>query len=115
MESTDASTDASRMSRTRVLPSAALFALSCADVQRDALMDLHKSTNGDGWSQKDGWGVRDDYCTWFGVTCDHDPPGTSQVTSVSLSSNNLNGTIPDSIADIEFLKTISLDGNSLTG
>merc|ERR1711865_70872 len=94
---------------------AAVISLATADVQRDALMDLHHSTGGDGWLRKDGWGKADDFCTWFGVMCAHDPPGTSQITSVVLSKNNLKGTIPESISSLPSLKVLGLDSNALTG
>jgi len=98
-----------------------VFALLClatvlvaADDQQDALTDLYHATAGDSWARRDGW-LQGDYCTWFGVSCDHDPPGTSQVTSVSLPGNKLKGAIPDSIAKMANLKLMILNGNELTG
>merc|ERR1712159_966800 len=76
-----------------------------ADDQFDALMDLHKSTNGASWHRKDGWGSGD-ICTWFGVECTHDPPGTSQVYSVSLPKNNLEGSVPETVSKLKSLKVL---------
>jgi len=90
------------------------IAYTVADDQFDALMDLHKSTNGPSWTRKDGWGSGD-VCTWFGVQCTHDPPGTSQVFSVTLSNNNLKGSVPESISKIKTLKVLELSHNELTG
>lgn len=94
----------------------ALFAVAAvADDQHDALMDLHKSTGGESWKNADNWGKADDICTWYGVQCTHDPPGTSQVFSVTLANNNLKGTVPESIAKIEELKVLDLSRNDLSG
>merc|ERR1712196_688554 len=91
-----------------------IFALSSADDQHDALMDLHTHTGGSSWTRRDGWGTGD-YCTWFGVTCKHDPPETSQVTDVVLSGNNLAGVLPESILKLRSLKVLKLDGNQISG
>merc|ERR1712072_435097 len=77
-------------------------------------MDLHTHTGGSSWTRHDGWGTGD-YCTWFGISCNHDPPGTSQVTSVVLSGNKLNGAVPESITKLQNLKVLKLDGNSIGG
>merc|ERR1711939_314820 len=78
-------------------------------------MDLHQSTNGASWKKSDGWGTSSDYCTWFGVSCNHDPPGTSQVYSVILGANNLKGPIPASVIKMKSLKVLDLSDNQLTG
>merc|ERR1711934_430938 len=90
------------------------IALVVADDQKDALTDLYHATAGDGWTRKDGW-LSGDYCEWFGVQCNHDPPGTSQVFSVVLPGNKLKGPIPDSLAKMTHLKVIGLNNNELTG
>jgi len=93
----------------------ALFVCAAvADDDVDALMDLHKSTGGASWTRKDNWGSGDK-CTWFGVQCTHDPPGTSQVFSVSMPNNNLKGAVPDSISKIASLKVLELNNNQLSG
>merc|ERR1712188_216376 len=94
---------------------ASVIALSAGEVQHDALMDLHTNTKGDGWTRKDGWGTNADICTWWGVRCTHDPPGTSQVYSVALSNNNLVGSIPESITNLASLKVLDLSSNGLVG
>jgi hypothetical protein len=37
--------------------------------QRDILVELFKSTNGDGWSNNAGWLSTSSECEWFGVRC----------------------------------------------
>jgi Leucine-rich repeat (LRR) protein len=44
-----------------------------------------------------------------GVSCDG-----GQVSSISLSNNNLSGTIPESISDLTNLQILYLDTNRLT-
>ena len=51
----------------------------------------------------------------YGVQCTHDPPGTSQVFSVTLPSNGLKGVIPSSIIHLTDLKVLDLSDNEITG
>lgn len=77
-----------------------------------ALEALYESTNGDDWNSNDNWWAGD-HCTnnWFGVSCD----GTGKVQQVSLLLNNLTGTIPPEIADLQRLNSLELYDNLLTG
>jgi|ERR1711934_244377 len=93
----------------------AVAAFAYADDQKDALNDLYSKTSGDNWKRNDHWGSDADYCTWYGVQCKHDPPGTSQVITVALKNNGLKGMIPDSLAKMLSLKTLELENNQLTG
>jgi hypothetical protein len=92
-----------------------IAAVSFGEVQHDALMDLHTSTKGESWTRKDNWGTSADICTWYGVQCTHDPPGTFQVFSVTLPNNNLQGEIPKSITDLFKLKVLDLSNNGISG
>jgi hypothetical protein len=38
--------------------------------QFNALVDLYNSTNGNGWIFNVGWIQNNDYCSWYGITCD---------------------------------------------
>jgi len=82
--------------------------------ERDAMMDLYNATSGDNWTNAAGWkgsGVVDgSECTWFGVTCAGD-----LVTDLDLSSNNLTGSIPASISDLNNLNILYLNDNYLSG
>jgi len=79
--------------------------------ERDALIALYNSTNGDDWTDNTNWngpaGTED---TWYGVTVESD-----HVTQINLSDNNLDGTIPSAIGDLTSLTTLSLAGNILEG
>ena len=50
--------------------------------------------------------------SWTGVTTTGTP---ERVASVSLSSSNLNGSIPDGLGDLSALTTLDLSSNQLTG
>ena len=80
--------------------------------QKDALMALYNSTDGDSWLNHDNWGSGHP-CgdEWHGVECNNE----GEVTSLSLNSNNLVGTIPTAIGDLTSLEYLSLSNNRLTG
>ncbi|MFX0205849.1 MAG: leucine-rich repeat domain-containing protein [Candidatus Hodarchaeota archaeon] len=79
--------------------------------ERDALIALYISTDGDNWDRKDNWlgppGTED---TWYGITVTND-----YVTSVFLKSNNLIGSIPPEFGNLTSLQELQLDFNQLTG
>jgi hypothetical protein len=101
----------------------------------DALTDLFKSTNGSNWTRNTNW-LRGDPCAdqWFGITCSSSNP--SSVLSMyvpctwcmrpeawligaalrsALQSNNLQGFIPSSIANLPKLMSLYLYYNHLNG
>jgi Leucine-rich repeat (LRR) protein len=79
--------------------------------EREALIKLYESTNGDNWTNKTSWlGELGTECDWFGITCTE-----GHVTAIGLNSNNLTGTLPAEIKDLAFLKTIILSDNQITG
>lgn len=83
-----------------------------------ALKDLFLSTNnGTGWINKTNWptswpatATSAEFGTWFGV-------GVSEgdVTSLMLYSNNLSGTLPTSLGNLQALIYVNLQSNSLIG
>jgi Leucine-rich repeat (LRR) protein len=101
----------------------AVFTISSPRIpqgQRDALIALYNSTNGDSWYTNTNWrkpgapaqfndpGTEN---TWYGVTCD---AGNNNVLGVNLYQNGLSGTIPD-IGGLTELTTLNLGYNQLTG
>ncbi|MDM8525396.1 leucine-rich repeat domain-containing protein [Desulfococcaceae bacterium HSG8] len=86
--------------------------------ERNALIDLYNSTDGDYWENNTNWlGDPGTECTWYGITCDAE---NTHVTEIDLGGdypegNNLVGTIPGSVEDIQYLRRFELSGNSLTG
>lgn len=96
-----------------------LFALICAAppvaeavTQRDALVALYASTNGDSWTNNDYWNSDTvPLCDWYGIYC----PDSTNVTEIFLNNNNLDGTIPPEIEYLTNLKVLGLTNNNLKG
>ena len=80
------------------------------DLERDALVALYNSTNGDGWLSNYGWlDPAVHYCNWFGVTCDDE----NRVTILFLSSNNLSRFIPSELGNLRNLNALYQGWNQL--
>jgi hypothetical protein len=75
-----------------------------------ALVALYDSTDGDNWTYKTNWKTGSDVGTWYGITV-----SGGRVTSVSLSTNNLIGTIPVEIGNLTMLDSLDLGFNQLSG
>ncbi|MFC1844375.1 MopE-related protein, partial [Thermodesulfobacteriota bacterium] len=94
---------------------------TCAE--RNALIDLYNSTDGDNWTNNSGWktpplhtdgfSMPGTECTtpWYGVICD----GSNNVVEIWLNSNNLAGTIPATIDNLTTLELLELNSNQLSG
>jgi hypothetical protein len=85
--------------------------------ERRVLMESFASTGGDRWSKRDGWGTEQSVCNWYGVWCDY-PDGNANrpvVAGLDLSLNNLEGTLPASLAELRHLRSLTLIGNRLSG
>ncbi|MGK0316488.1 MAG: surface protein [Saprospiraceae bacterium] len=95
----------------------------CADLNDyTALRALYLSTNGDEWTDNEGWpdsatfesnntlALSTDLSTWKGIFCNND-----RVTSVSLDNNNLQNNIPTEIGLLDSLKVLRLINNDITG
>lgn len=89
--------------------------------ERAALIALYNSTNGNNWVNNDGWKTpplhTDGFAmpgtegTWHGVTVED-----NHVIRVDFIDNNLNGTLPSELQNLEYLKNLSLANNDyLTG
>ena len=83
--------------------------------EREVLIALYNSTNGDSWATKTNWKSGGSFsaagteCTWFGVICTG-----NAVTSVQLVQNNLTGSIP-SLTGLTSLQYFFVYSNQLTG
>eukprot|EP00531_Pseudo-nitzschia_arenysensis_P009045 CAMPEP_0116149816 /NCGR_PEP_ID=MMETSP0329-20121206/19183_1 /TAXON_ID=697910 /ORGANISM="Pseudo-nitzschia arenysensis, Strain B593" /LENGTH=2572 /DNA_ID=CAMNT_0003646223 /DNA_START=244 /DNA_END=7959 /DNA_ORIENTATION=+ len=74
------------------------------------LQNIFDSTGGHEWTNSDGWETSTDYCNGFyGVECD----GAGRVSSLNLSSNNLLGSMPQTVFDLVSLRSLILSGNSI--
>ncbi|KAD7478084.1 hypothetical protein R6Q59_007540 [Mikania micrantha] len=52
-----------------------------------------------------------DFCLWTGINCDN----SKRVTAINLASKSLAGTLPSSLNQLNGLKTLSLQRNSISG
>ena len=82
-----------------------------------ALRALYLATDGDNWTNNNGWDVSNtspptgcDVCSWFGVTCEN-----GRVMELVLGRNQLTGSIPAELGNLSNLKRIDFWVNELTG
>ena len=88
--------------------------------EREALIALYNSTDGDNWTHNEGWktpplaedgfgqiGTEGD---WHGITVEND-----QVTEIDFYYNQLTGNIPPELGNLVNLTTLNLSNNQLTG
>src|SRR4051794_3281458 len=81
--------------------------------ERDALVALYQSTNGQGWTDHTNWlGAIGTECDWYGVDCDEQ---LAHVTELSLYSNNLAGTLPPDLRKLTALQELQVWQNDLHG
>ncbi len=78
-----------------------------------ALVALYNATDGDNWTNNTNWLVPGQaLSTWFGINTNAE----GEITSLSLFSNNLTGTIPPEIGNLPATLTeLNLDFNDLSG
>ena len=75
-----------------------------------SLVNLYNRTHGSSWTHHDNWLTTNPVSTWYGVTVS----GT-RVTGLSLSNNNLTGTIPDSTGLLTALQSLDFSKDKLSG
>lgn len=89
------------------------------DSERQALLDLYASTDGDNWRSHDNWnGPPGTECTWYGITCDATESHVVQLAMGQADSyfgNNLVGPLPASITQLTGLQYLLIGKNAITG
>ena len=103
-----------------LLSKESVFQMTVGDM-RSALIQLYEQTNGDEWYNNSGWktpplhtdgfGMPQTECSWNGVTCD----SYGQVLQIDLINNNLVGTLPVDIGNLQSLVQLNLSNNQLSG
>ena len=83
---------------------------SVAD-DKAALETLYDATDGSNWTTNTNWKTDEPLSAWHGVYTDTD----GRVTQLSLSGNQLTGTIPAALGGLTNLQQLLLSGNQLTG
>jgi len=88
--------------------------------ERNALIALYNSTNGDSWIDNSGWkdglleadgfGPYGSEDSWYGIEIIN-----NIVTGIRLGNNNLVGTIPPDVANFVNLEVLNLSENQITG
>jgi hypothetical protein len=101
------------LSSSSPLPSVITPPLAPENPDEEALKDIYQATNGNDWNFDRGydWLSSAPFCQWGGITCDED----KRVTEIILDSNNLHGSIPESIGKLERLQYLRMSRNNLTG
>jgi hypothetical protein len=71
-----------------------------------ALTSLYHSAGGANWHNNNGWLTDSDPCTWFGVSCTSE---NANVNNIELANNNLAGSIPPNIGNLNQVVFMSLE------
>jgi hypothetical protein len=79
--------------------------------QRYSLALLFILFGGPDWKVQLHWLSSNNECSWFGVTCDNQ----NEITTLTLTRNNLTGSIPQETAFLTSLESLDLSDNQLQG
>lgn len=85
-----------------------------AAVQRQFLENKQTDQTVTSWSRENAWMTDHNVCEWFGVDCEVDQDARV-VVHLNLTSNQLQGTIPDELQLLDRLILLDLSNNALTG
>ncbi len=73
------------------------------------LVDFYNATNGPNWTDNTNWLSDKPVSDWYGVTVVN-----NRVREISLRNNNLSGSLPQSIENLENLYLVDLAANGIT-
>ncbi|MCG2418365.1 Two component regulator three Y domain protein [Aequorivita sp. F47161] len=99
--------------KTTILTCFFLFIASIAVAEiskqdKEILLDLYSSTNGQKWNMK--WDLNAPVATWHGITV-----ANNKVIAIELHFNNLSGTLPASLGHLLSLQRLELSFNPIGG
>lgn len=87
------------------------FRAPVSQQERDALIALYNSTDGDNWVDNTNWLTSAHVDEWAGISTEG-----NRVTIINRNFQNLNGQLPDEIGDLIHLKELRISVNAnLTG
>ena len=75
--------------------------------EREVLLDIYTSTNGQRWYEKSGWNSSKSHCSWYGITCHNN----TYIKTIVLPYNNLDGVLPSNLWKIRNLFSLCMPGN----
>lgn len=84
--------------------------LDVSDSEKTALTDLYNSTNGSNWNRNTNWNTTAPVSLWDGVTVKQ-----GHVYDINLWSNNLDGSLSESIEDLTEIVSLQLPSNIIDG
>ena len=86
-----------------------------------ALREFYGALGGDGWLDNHLWNSASDPCDgndpWYGVFCETNAslPNATHVVGIALGYNQLDGTLPASLANLPRLRLLDLESNQVVG
>ena len=92
------------------IPKVSSNACDAPEIERFALVEFYEETGGDSWTNNDGWDSDSRTGDWYGVTLSAD---NSLVRRLDLPDNEVEGPLPDELANLRELETLDLADNSL--
>ena len=78
---------------------------------REVLDSIYRLTGGENWTDTTNWLSDEPLSEWFGV----EVSDSGKVVGLALGDNDLTGSIPGVLAELDSLVTLDLSGNALAG
>lgn len=84
------------------------------DPELEILREFYYATGGQNWAQQTDWlNISVSKCFWFGLRCGWN--NGPAIFMIQLASNNLQGTLPESLVNLTILTQVYLSSNGLSG